>query len=83
MKAIVHHGGSGTTAFGLRAGVPSVIVPFFADQPAWGQRLANLGVSPPPIPFKELSAEKLAAAIEIAINDEQMHKRAEELGAKI
>jgi UDP:flavonoid glycosyltransferase YjiC (YdhE family) len=83
MKAIVHHGGSGTTAFGLRAGVPSVIVPFFADQPAWGQRLANLGVSPPPIPFKELSAEKLAAAIEMAISDEQMHKRAEDLGAKI
>lgn len=83
MKAIVHHGGSGTTAFGLRAGVPSVIVPFFADQPSWGKRLANLGVSPPPIPFKELSAEKLAAAIEMAISDEQMHKRAKDLGAKI
>jgi len=44
--AAVHHGGASTTAASLRAGVPSIIVPFFADQPAWGQRLADLGVSP-------------------------------------
>jgi len=46
MAAVVHHGGASTTAASLRAGVPSIIVPFFADQPAWGQRLADLGVSP-------------------------------------
>ena len=36
MAAVVHHGGVGTTAAGLAAGVPSIITPFFADQPFWG-----------------------------------------------
>jgi len=83
MRVIVHHGGSGTTALALRAGIPSVIVPFFADQPAWGERLAYLGVSPDPIPFKSLSAKKLAAAIETAINDKSMRNKAEQLGARL
>ncbi len=46
VAAVVHHGGAGTTSAGLRAGVPSIIVPFFADQPFWGQRVADLGVGP-------------------------------------
>ncbi|MFN8418241.1 MAG: hypothetical protein U0528_03190 [Anaerolineae bacterium] len=50
MAAVVHHGGAGTTAAGLRAGVPSIIVPFFGDQPFWGQRTAALGVGTAPIP---------------------------------
>lgn len=83
MRVVVHHGGSGTTAYGLRAGIPSVIIPFFADQPAWGQLLANLGVSPTPISFNELSEERLATAINIAISDKQMQRKAEDLGAKI
>ena len=83
MAAVVHHGGANTTAAGLRAGVPSVIVPFFADQPVWGQRLADLGVSPPPVLFKELSAQALATAIQVAVSDEEMRSRAEALGRKI
>ncbi|MBW4505629.1 MAG: glycosyltransferase [Scytonematopsis contorta HA4267-MV1] len=83
MKAVVHHGGAGTTASGLRAGVPNVIVPFFADQPGWGKRLANLGVSPEPIPSQELDADKLAQAIDIAVNNEQLRGKAESLGEKI
>ena len=51
--AVVHHGGAGTTSAGLRAGVPSVVVPFFGDQPFWGQRVADLGVGPAPIPRQE------------------------------
>jgi len=43
MRAVVHHGGAGTTAAGLRAGVPSILVPFFGDQPFWGRRVAQLG----------------------------------------
>ncbi|MGL5076933.1 MAG: glycosyltransferase, partial [Waterburya sp.] len=43
-SAIVHHGGAGTTAASLKAGVPSIIVPFFSDQPFWGHRIAELGV---------------------------------------
>ena len=83
MAAVVHHGGAGTTSAGLRAGVPSIIVPFFADQPFWGRRVADLGVGPQPIPRKQLTADRLAQAIEIAVTDQAMRQRAAELGTKI
>jgi len=83
MAAVVHHGGAGTTSAGLRAGVPSIIVPFFGDQPYWGQRVADLGVGPAPIPYKRLTADRLAQAIEIAVTDQAMRQRAAELGSKI
>ncbi len=53
MAAVIHHGGAGTTSAGLRAGVPSIIVPFFGDQPFWGQRVHDLGVGPGPSPAAE------------------------------
>jgi UDP:flavonoid glycosyltransferase YjiC (YdhE family) len=83
VSAVVHHGGAGTTSAGLRAGVPSVVIPFFGDQPFWGQRVAALGVGPEPVPRKKLSVERLARAIEEAVTDEGMRRRAAELGAKI
>jgi len=83
VAAVVHHGGVGTTAAGLRAGVPSIIVPFFGDQPFWGNRVATLGVGPQPIPRKQLSADRLAQAIYIAVTDAEMRRRAAELGKKI
>ena len=83
MAAVVHHGGAGTTAAGLRAGIPSVIIPFFAEQPFWGLRIAGLGVGPKPIPRKQLSVERLAAAIHTAVSDEDMRGRAHALGASI
>ena len=46
MAAVVHHGGAGTTAAGLAAGVPAVVTPFFADQPFWAQRVYDLGAGP-------------------------------------
>ena len=83
VAAVVHHGGAGTTAAGLRAGVPSIIVPFFADQPFWGQRVMDLGVGPAPIPRKKLTAERLAQAIQTAVTDQTLRERAADLGAKI
>jgi UDP:flavonoid glycosyltransferase YjiC (YdhE family) len=83
VAAVVHHGGVGTTAAGLRAGVPSIIVPFFGDQPFWGNRIAALGVGPQPIPRKQLSADRLAQAIHIAVTNTTMQQRAAELGRKI
>ena len=83
VAAVVHHGGAGTTSAGLRAGVPSIIVPFFADQPFWGQRVADLGVGPAPIPRKKLTAERLAQAIQTAVTDQAMRQRATDLGARI
>ena len=83
VAAIVHHGGAGTTAEGLKAGVPSVIVPFFGDQPYWGQRVADLGVGPSPIPRRRLTAERLAQAIREAVTDQAMRQRAANLGVSI
>ena len=83
MAAVVHHGGAGTTAAGLAAGVPSVITPFFADQPFWAKRVAELGVGPQPIPRKQLTLENLAAAIQSAVSDQAMRARARTLGEHI
>jgi len=82
MAAVVHHGGAGTTGAGLRAGVPSIIVPHSVDQPMWGRRIAELGVGPQPIPDKRLTADKLAAAIRAALQPE-MRAKAAHLGQQI
>jgi sterol 3beta-glucosyltransferase len=81
--AVVHHGGAGTTAAGLRAGVPSVIIPHFGDQPFWGRRVAELGVGPNPIPRKKLTVARLEQAIDQATTDPVMRQRAVDLGIKI
>ncbi len=81
--AVVHHGGAGTTAAGLRAGVPSIVVPFFADQDFWGERVHALGAGPKPIPQKQLTAEWLAEAIRVAVTDQAMRARAADLGRRI
>ena len=83
MAAVVHHGGVGTTAAGLAAGVPSIVTPFFADQPFWGQRVYELGVGPKPIARRHLTADNLTAAIEQALSDEEMRKKAASLGERI
>ena len=80
MAAVVHHGGSGTTAHGLRAGVPSIIVPFLFDQFFWGRRVHELGVGTAAIPFKKLTAQGLVQAIDKAVTDRQMRDRAAGLG---
>jgi sterol 3beta-glucosyltransferase len=83
MAAVVHHGGSGTTGFGFWAGVPTVLVPFLFDQFYWGRRIVALGVGPPPVPYKQLTAARLAAAIDRACSDEPLRQRAAALGAQI
>ena len=83
VTAVVHHGGAGTTAAGLQAGKPTVICPFVADQPFWGQRVAALGAGPPPIPQRKLSADNLAAAIQQAVTDTGLQQRAAALGEKL
>lgn len=83
MAAVVHHGGAGTTGTGLRAGVPSIVIPFSKDQPFWAQRVKALGVGPDPIPRKRLTVDRLAHAMRIAVTDETMHERATALGRTI
>jgi sterol 3beta-glucosyltransferase len=67
----------------LRAGVPTAVVPFFADQPFWGRRIAELGVGPEPIPRRSLSVDRLANAIQQATADRAMKARAIALGRRI
>lgn len=83
VSAVVHHGGAGTTASGLRAGVPSLVVPFMADQPFWGRCVEGLGCGPKPIPHGELGIENLAEGIRRMVTDDDMRRRAAELGARI
>lgn len=83
LAAIVHHGGAGTTAAGLRAGRPMLICPFIADQPFWGKRIHALGVGPQPVPQKKLSVKKLANALQAITNDETMRQKAEKLSTSI
>jgi UDP:flavonoid glycosyltransferase YjiC (YdhE family) len=81
--AAVHHGGAGTTAAALRAGIPSVVTPFFGDQPFWGRVVADLGAGPEPIPRRRLTADRLARAIATATGDAGVRARAAALGPRV
>ncbi|XP_039003172.1 sterol 3-beta-glucosyltransferase UGT80A2-like [Hibiscus syriacus] len=76
-KAVVHHGGAGTTAAGLKAACPTTIVPFFGDQPFWGDRVHARGVGPPPIQVDEFSLPKLIDAIKFMLNPKVKEKAIE------
>jgi UDP:flavonoid glycosyltransferase YjiC (YdhE family) len=83
VAAAVHHGGSGTTGAALKAGVPSVVVPYFFDQPLWALRIARLGVGARPIPRSKLTAERLAAALREVVGDRAMLDRARAVSQRI
>jgi len=83
MAAVVHHGGAGTTAAGLRAGRPTVICPFFGDQPFWGDQVVRLGVGLKVSSQKRLKAEELADAICKVTTDIEIQEAATVLGKKI
>ena len=83
VAAVVHHGGAGTTSAALRAGVPSIVIPFFGDQPFWGHRIAELGGGTEPIPRKQITVENLAKAIRIAVTDRAMRGKTVDLSMKI
>ncbi len=63
---VIHHGGSGTTHSACRAGVPSLVMPFAADQFFWARRLRDLGVAPEALSVARLDAVSLARAIRFA-----------------
>ncbi|GAA1559296.1 glycosyltransferase [Streptomyces globosus] len=74
--AVVHHGGAGTTAAALEAGVPSVPVPVTADQPFWARRAAALGAAAGPLPYRRLTAESLAGELRRAAGEAGYRARA-------
>ena len=83
MAAVVHHGGVGTVHEGLRAGVPNIVVPFFGDQPFWGDRVHLLRAGPRSIAKDELTPERLAAAIRMVTSDDKMRTQAGQVGARL
>jgi sterol 3beta-glucosyltransferase len=83
VAAVVHHSGAGTTGAGLRAGLPSLIVPFLADQFFWGQQVYERGLGPQPIAYAHVSAEALAQAITTMVTDQAMRQRAAAAGEQI
>jgi UDP:flavonoid glycosyltransferase YjiC (YdhE family) len=82
VSAVVHHGGAGTTAAGITAGRPTLVVPFFGDQPFWGAMVHRAGAGPEPIPHKKLTVDNLAEGIKVCLKPESQSK-AHELAAKI
>lgn len=82
LKAVVHHGGAGTTAISLKCGKPTLVVPFFGDQFFWGNMIGKSGAGAEPIPYKELTAEKLAEGIKVLLEDKTQEK-AEEIAKSI
>ncbi len=83
MRAVVHHGGAGTTGAALRAGVPSILLPLGFDQPYWAERVRALGVGPRPIPRRKLSVDRLSIAVDQAVQDGAMRRRAAQLGTAL
>lgn len=83
MAAVAHHCGAGTTAAGLRAGIPTIALPAYGDGPFWATRLTALGVTAATINQRHLSVDRLATAMRTAVDDDQLRDNAHRLGTKI
>jgi UDP:flavonoid glycosyltransferase YjiC (YdhE family) len=83
VRALVHHGGAGTTQTGLEAGKPTFAVPQFFDQPYWGKLVYELGCGPPPVRIKKLTAQILASALEDLTSTPSYARAAEAIGEKM
>ena len=79
-RAILHHGGAGTTHAASRAGCPSVIIPFIDEQLSWGRILHKLGIAAKPLPFVRATPDKIAALLQEVSSSEEMLKRATVIG---
>lgn len=75
VAAMIHHGGAGTTAASVKAGIPSIVIPFFFDQLFWGRRLHALGVAPAPIAPERVTVESIGAAIKLIDRDDRYAER--------
>ncbi len=80
VAAMIHQGGAGSTASALRAGVPSLAVPFGYEQALWGRRIAALKTGPAPIPANKLTAENLSTAIHRLVTEDSFRRHAMRIG---
>lgn len=83
MAGVVHHGGAGSTAAGLRAGKATLICPFFGDQPFWGERVHALGLGPKPLPQKSLTVKSLTERLRQLKHHAQYTQNAQHMGESL
>jgi len=83
VRAVVHHGGAGTTAAALRSGAPSIVVPHNFDQPFWARRVHALGVGSRPLPFSAFDEASLASRLQEILDDDVMRQRAGVLARRL
>ena len=81
-RAVIHHGGAGTTVAGLRAGRPTLICPVLGDQPFWGHQVHRIGAGPAPIPQRRLDRDRFEAAVH-QLADDRIRRNAADLGRLI
>jgi UDP:flavonoid glycosyltransferase YjiC (YdhE family) len=83
LRAVVHHGGAGTTHTASRAGVPQIVVPHVLDQFYFARCVQTLGVAPPAIPRAKLSVARLAATLRDTLENENLSARAADLARRL
>lgn len=83
MGAVMHHGGAGTTASGLRAGCPTIICPFGMDQPFWGRCVSKLGVGVATVPQAKLTEDKIVEAVQMVFSNRTIRNKATSLAQEL
>jgi UDP:flavonoid glycosyltransferase YjiC (YdhE family) len=83
VAGVVHHGGAGTTAAGIQAGCPTLVVPFGGDQPFWAERVQELGIGPKAIPRDRLTVSRLSKALTDLTATKKYRVAARELGERL
>lgn len=80
IDAAVHHGGSGSTGASLRAGLPTIIKPFFGDQKFYGNRVEDLGCG---VNLKQLTSQHLSNALKKVTTNKRIIEKAKNIGEQI
>jgi len=83
VQAAIHHGGLGTTASALSAGIPSIIIPFGLDQPFWARTIHQHGAATKPLDPNRLTTAQLVDAIHTVLQDQVMRQKAASIGEHI
>lgn len=80
LDAACHHGGAGSLGASLRAGIPTIVKPFFGDQFFFGGRVQDLGVG---VCLHKLTVSSLQKALEACTTDTSIIERAAKIGEQI
>jgi sterol 3beta-glucosyltransferase len=83
VTAVAHHCGAGTTAAGIRAGVPTIALPAYGDGPFWAKRITQLGVAAATISQRNLTEHRLTEAMRVAVSDPQLRENSRRLSQRI